>query len=81
MNRGFGVHFAAWFLLATLVVLVSGFGMKPEGTWMGPGAGGAEMFCYSFVLILAIAGAGALLDVLVLCPFMDRLRHRHRGIA
>ncbi len=79
MNRDFGRHFAAWFILGTLAVLLSGFQLKPEGTWMGPGASGAVMFCYSFLVILATACAGALLDILVLCPFIERLRHRHRS--
>jgi hypothetical protein len=81
MNRDFGQHFAAWFVLGTLVLLCSGFGLKPEGTWMGPGASGAEIFCYSFVVILAIACAGAVLDVLVFCPFVERVRRRHRSHA
>jgi hypothetical protein len=81
MNRDFGVHFAAWFVLGTLVILISGFGLKPAGTWLGPGSGGAEMFCYSFLIILSVAAAGALLDVIVVGAIVDRIRHRHHKRA
>ena len=76
MNRDFGLHFAAWFVLGTLVTLVIGFGLKPGGTWLGPGSSGAEIFCYSFLVILSIAGAGALFDVVVVASIIDRIRSR-----
>lgn len=76
MNRDFGLHFAAWFVLATLFVLVSGFSLKPGGTWLGPGSTGAEMFCYSFLMIVSVAAAGAVIDVLVICEIIDRIRNR-----
>ena len=76
MGRDFGLHFAAWFVLGTLVILISGFGLKPAGTWLGPGASGAEMFCYSFLLILMISAAGALIDVLLVGSIVDRLRRK-----
>lgn len=77
MNRDFGVHFAAWFVLGTLVILVLGFGFKPGGTWLGPGASGPEIFCYSFLVILSIAAAGAWFDVVVVGAMVDRIRNRH----
>ena len=81
MNRDFGVHFAAWFVLGTLVILLSGFGLKPAGTWLGPGTTGTEMFCYSFVFILSVAGAGAVIDVVVVGAIVDRIKQRYQKRA
>lgn len=76
MNRDFGLHFAAWFLVSTLIVLSVGFRIKALEATPDPDLSGAKVFCYSFVCILVLAFIGAIIDVLIVGSIVDGIKRR-----
>ncbi|HZT36548.1 MAG TPA: hypothetical protein VFA28_01525 [Bryobacteraceae bacterium] len=79
MNRDFGAHFAAWFLIAIPLVLISGFRLKATEGWFAAARSGPAIFFYSFVAILFVALAGALFDVFIVPAILSRVRQRGHG--
>jgi membrane protein YdbS with pleckstrin-like domain len=76
MNRDFGAHFAAWFMIAIPLVLISGFRLKATEGWFAAAGSGPAIFFYSFVTILCVAFAGALIDVFIVPAILSRVRQR-----
>jgi hypothetical protein len=74
MNRDFGAHFAAWFMVAIPLVLISGFRLKATEGWFAGEGSGPAVFFYGFVTIMCVAFAGAILDVFVVPRIVNRLR-------
>ena len=76
MNRDFGAHFAAWFMIAIPLVLISGFQLKATEGWFAGESSGPAMFCYGFVTTMFVGFAGAVLDVFLVPRIVQRIRER-----
>ena len=74
MNRDFGAHFAAWFMIAIPLVLISGFRLKATEGWFAGESSGPAMFCYGFVTTMLVAFIGAVLDVFIVPAIVNRIR-------
>ena len=78
MRRDFGLHYTAWFLVATPFMLIAGVHLKANGQLFGPEVSGAAVFVYGFLSILFISFVGAVIDVFIVGAIVAAIRRHFR---